>query len=291
MKLQIEAISQRDVKWGSKKLGTSSVTIGNYGCYLTCLSMLLKYYGHEQDPEALNELFKSNDVYVQGNLVSGWAVNKVYNDIKYEEHYECPDIPCNLSKIDAYLDKGMPVIAKVDFSPTAGVQDHFVLIIGKENNSYLIADPWTGEVYFFEAKYGDPAKNIYGLRLYSGEVKEVEDDKTKIKDLETQVNALSEQLESTSALVGVLQGDLAKEKTQSGEYKKERDLARGQFRQATWDKEKLEGENKDLKDKLSAREDTVSGLREALKACKSDAVESLSIKDLIVKVIVRLVGR
>lgn len=63
----------------------------------------------------------------------------------------------------------MPVIALVDFDPkTQGVQGHFVLIIGKDGD-YLINDPMAnpGEgSYWFSARYGDPARGIYGLRLY-----------------------------------------------------------------------------------------------------------------------------
>ena len=291
MKLNIDPISQRDIRWGSKKLGTSSVTIKNYGCYLACLSMLLKYYGHEQDPEALNELFKSNDVYVQGNLVSGWAVNRVYNDIRYDEHYECPDVPCDLSKIDRYLDRRMPVVARVDFSPTAGVQSHFVLIIGKENDSYLINDPWTGETYFFEAKYGDPARNIYGLRLYSGEVKEVEDDKDKIKDLEAQSQALSKQLEESSATIGILQGEIEKANAENDRLAKEVFAARAERRQAVREKEELERKVAGLEDKLSGQKDTVSRLREELKALKDRAVEDMKAVDLIIRGLVKLVRR
>ena len=291
MKLLIDPISQRDARWKSKKLGTSSVTIGNYGCYLACLSMLLKYYDHEQDPEALNELFKSNEVYDKGNLIRGWAVNRVYNDIKYDEHYECPDIPCDLGKIDAYLEKRMPVIAMIDFSPIAGVQSHFVLIIGKENDSYLINDPWTGETYFFEAKYGDPALNIYGLRLYSGEVKEVEDDADKIKDLETQNQALSHQLEESSATIGILQGEVEKANAENGRLSTEVFVARNERRQAIWEKEKFEGENKKLTDKVSTQGDSIRALKLALKACKSDAMKNMGGFELIIKGIVKMIGR
>ena len=291
MKLLIEPLCQKNTRWARKKLGTSNVTISGYGCYLVCLSMLLKYYDHEQDPGVLNELFKSNEVYDKGNLIRGWAVNRVYNDIKYDEHYECPDIPCNLGKIDAYLEKRMPVIAMIDFSPIAGVQSHFVLIIGKENDSYLINDPWTGETYFFEAKYGDPALNIYGLRLYSGEVKEVEDDADKIKDLETQNQALSHQLEESSATIGILQGEVEKANAENGRLSTEVFVARNERRQAIWEKEKFEGENKKLTDKVSTQGDSIRALKLALKACKSDAMKNMGGFELIIKGIVKMIGR
>lgn len=177
MKLEIEPLSQKDSRWKSKKLGNSTSTIGSYGCLLTCHSMLLRYYGHDLLPDALNELYKQKGVF-DGDLINYWKVPLAFPDIQCppDGFLQCPDVPAPLDVIDFYLDKKMPVIALVDFDKaTQGVQGHFVLIIGKDND-YLINDPWSGETYYFSARYGEPAKGIYGLRLYQGPVVIEEDD-------------------------------------------------------------------------------------------------------------------
>jgi hypothetical protein len=214
MKLNIPPISQRDPAWGEKLLGNSRTSkIKDYGCLLVCHCMLLNYYGYKFTPDTLNELYKSKKVFgPESDLINFWAVQDCFSDIKAEEYINCQDVPAPLEKIDSWLAKSMPVIAQVDFSTTVGLQSHFVLIIGKDND-YFLNDPWTSETYYFTAKYGDPAKNIYGLRLYSGNVPQGGD---TIESLHDENKKLREQLSSEMGLVtqlrtkiSQLEGDLA----------------------------------------------------------------------------------
>lgn len=178
MKLPIFPLSQRDTRWATNKLGFSDVTIGKSGCMLTCHSMLLQYFGHAYFPDGLNEVYKSKNVYVDLNLIDYWRASGTFPGFKSVDNgfIQCPDTPAPLEIIDQYLERRLPVIVLVDFDKaTQGMQSHFVLIIGKENGSYYCNDPWTGETYFFEAKYGDPSQGIYGLRLYEGTVPAEED--------------------------------------------------------------------------------------------------------------------
>jgi hypothetical protein len=172
MKLSIEPINQRDPRWVNKKLGTSSMTIGSSGCVISALSMLCTYFGHSINPDELNEKLKAINGYANTNLMIWEKLTEIYSDIKWDGRVDCPDTPAPLETVNKYLDRNIPVIVCVDFDPKEGLQQHFVLIIGKENNDYFINDPWTGECYYFSAKYGDPAKGIMGLRLYSGKAPE-----------------------------------------------------------------------------------------------------------------------
>jgi len=133
MKLNIKPVSQRNSRWGRKKLGSSSVTISNYGCLLTCHAMLLNYYGKDFTVDSLNEFYKSNGVFDQKNLINFWAAANCFDDITADERVDCYNIPAPLEKIDKYLGEGKPAIALVDFSPKAGIQTHFVLIIGTKD--------------------------------------------------------------------------------------------------------------------------------------------------------------
>jgi hypothetical protein len=185
-KLTIEPLSQKDPRWRYKKLGFSTSTIGGFGCLLVCHSMLLRYYGHDILPDALNEIYKEKGVYQNQNLIDYWKLPAVFPDLScpVNGYVQCPDTPAPLEIIDSYLDKKMPVIAMLDFdTATQGVQTHFVLVIGKDGSDYFINDPETGETYFLTgskyAKFKDPAKDIYGLRLYQGPVV-IEEDNYKV---------------------------------------------------------------------------------------------------------------
>lgn len=193
MKLSIELLSQKDKRWKDLKLGTSTVsTIGGYGCLLCCHSMMLRYYKHELLPDALNVLYKEKGVYNDATLINYWKIPAVFPDIQipiftdkpyHDGFIQCPDEPAPLDLVDQWLDKKMPVIGLVDFdAATQGLQSHFVLIIGKDNNDYFILDPManpTDGAYYFSAKYGDPAHGLMGLRVYSGPVV-IEEDNYKI---------------------------------------------------------------------------------------------------------------
>lgn len=231
MKLAIPPLCQRDPRWKDKKLGTSTVsTLGNYGCTLTSLCMALRYFGKDTLPDKLNDDLVKIKGFSQGTLLAWGAVPQLYPDITLDwanDYIECPNVPAPLDKIDKLLDEKIPVIVKVDFSPDAGLQDHWVLIIGKENNSYLINDPWSGEQYYFEAKYGDPVTQIYKIVAYRGKVdnsfklyqggvliKEYDlnpDD--LISDLKASLQTANDQLANKSLELNALRGELEKQES------------------------------------------------------------------------------
>jgi len=55
----------------------------------------------------------------------------------------------------------------VDFNPnTAPIDQHWVLIIGKNGDDYFINDPIDGVCVSFRDRYGDPARWIFRIRAY-----------------------------------------------------------------------------------------------------------------------------
>lgn len=287
MKLNIKPISQRDEKYKLKKLGTSSVSIGNYGCLLTCHAMLLNYYGKDFTVDSLNEFYKSKGVFDQGSLINFWAAANCFDDITADEYINCYTTPAPLDTIDKYLAEGKPVIALVDFSPTAGVQTHFVLIIGKEND-YLINDPWTGETYFFTAKYGDPAKFIFGLRLYSGKVPIGGE---TVESLIAQVTSLSDKLaieiQSNAKLrktVVGFQGDLAEADEQNS-------LLAEENRKLVMADEKAKIQLKVLHKGIESYQKAEKTLKDRLKVLESESIKDYNSWQLIELAIKKLFGR
>jgi len=290
MKLLINPLSQKDARWGRKRLGTGTGTIGNYGCLLTCHSMMLTYFGHELLPDVLNEVFKTKDVFDNGNLINFWAVANLFEDIKVKEYYNCYDEPCNLQKIDAQLEKKMPVIALVDFSPTAGVQTHFVLIIGKtEDGHYLINDPWTGETYYFDAKYGDPVRYIYGLRIYEGTPKEENSPEDQISDLSDKLKSCNTALAEKALEANNLRDELEiQEKdnedlvSQLGKARIARDKANGEKKLVEVRNEALIVKVQSLEKKAKENKKGIDRLEKEIEGLKIDLVASqrLSIVDI-----------
>lgn len=203
MKLAITKVSQRGY---SEPLGTSSVSIDQYGCALACLTMVENYYGFKVDILTLNKLLIEKSVYMNRNLMGWWSIEKVNEFVKCKDWINCPTTPAPMDKVDLELNEGRPVIAHVDLNPNQPGADHFILLIGKtEDGHYLAYDPWfkDEDAIFFDARYGDPVKGIFGLRLITGPVPQPEPPKPSVQGLQTQVETLKQQIDDIMTAAGV----------------------------------------------------------------------------------------
>lgn len=142
-------LSQRDQRWASYLLGTSGVTIGGYGCAITCLAMWLNAVHPDtaplQDPLTVDAMLKVSGGYASGNLLNWQKLPFIYDEIKYTGRVDCPNTSAPLNEIDDLLSRGVPVIVYVDFSTAPNLQQHFVIITGKNSDGYEMRDPWTGD--------------------------------------------------------------------------------------------------------------------------------------------------
>jgi peptidoglycan hydrolase CwlO-like protein len=126
--------SQKDPQWGSKKIGNSSSTIEDYGCALTSVSMVFKYYGASINPGAM-------------------AKQKIYyyDLIKWPGSWSSPSIKLsssishgniNLKTVDSEISQGHAVIVYI--RKTNGRGGHYVVIHNKDDKDYIVHDPYFG---------------------------------------------------------------------------------------------------------------------------------------------------
>lgn len=159
--LELPLLSQKDDRWASERLGTSAVTIGAYGCLLTASAMIARYFGKNTDPKRLNADLVKVDGYESGNLLKYASVTVLYPDIQVDWNKFTTNPPDAL--IDEVLMQEIPVIAQVDYNPdTSVLEQHWVVIIGKDANGYLIADPIDGTVSNL-SRYGG---KLYRMVVY-----------------------------------------------------------------------------------------------------------------------------
>lgn len=138
-------LSQRDSRWASTKIGYSSITVGRYGCTLTCISMLSDYFGCFLDPKRLaSEILK----FTKDGLILWGSVTSKIPCMEFEKRlYKRDDAEIDLS----LKDPKKAVILQVELY-------HWVVALRKlPLGVYLIADPWTGTVRLSTAY-----KNISG---------------------------------------------------------------------------------------------------------------------------------
>jgi hypothetical protein len=139
---QVQPLSQMDPQWKNKLLGNDTTsTIGSYGCLLTSLAMVINGLGASETPATLNDKMKNAGGFQGALLIPGILSSAVpgYNSDRFEKY---PNAPASLADIDASLAAGDPIIVEVDYSPAAGLQTHWILLLGKSGNDYLIQDPW-----------------------------------------------------------------------------------------------------------------------------------------------------
>ncbi|MFO0703146.1 MAG: C39 family peptidase [Patescibacteria group bacterium] len=133
--------SQRDERWANMRMGDSGETVLDVGCFISSLSMVLKYYGYDYTPATI----ASSARYFYGGSSSGCFPTS------YATAYACTPNTFNGSwpgglkyreigrdEIDGYLNRGIPVISSVRN------QSHYVVLKRIENGEYIMNDPIYG---------------------------------------------------------------------------------------------------------------------------------------------------
>lgn len=142
-------LSQRDPRWASEKMGVSYVTVGRYGCLITCLSMVSDFFNKFKTPRNLARYLK----YTGDGLVI-WSSLPSVLPFKLEKRLYRRD--------DTEIKRSLrlpntAVVLQVDHY-------HWVLACGTYRLApwiYKIADPWTGRTLPL-AKPFSSYKNITG---------------------------------------------------------------------------------------------------------------------------------
>jgi len=159
--LNIPSLSQQDIV--RKTITFGNTNIGANGCVTVNIEMTLNYLGLSINTTTLVTWLKANGGY-SGNLFVWASIEKLLPGLKFIAKYTGP----RLDMIDESLSRQMPCLVHVDFDPaTYLVEQHWVLVIGKQGSSYIINDPRDGSRVKFEDVYGDPTKKIFNVSTYS----------------------------------------------------------------------------------------------------------------------------
>jgi len=125
---------QNDPRWKDDTMGHSEQTLGEAGCFVSSVSMALAHYRIDLNPKQLNQLLNAN----QGYTEQGWVKWKVVTKMTDGQiRFYVPNHP-GFTEIDAALTNQEPVLAKIRLY---GLFTHWVLIVGKDGQEYLVKDP------------------------------------------------------------------------------------------------------------------------------------------------------
>ena len=154
--IDIPPLWQKDPRWRNVKLGNSDLTLGSDGCLVTCFAMVIGVL-----PDEFNARMKAVGGFT-GAKIYWRQVEVAYHDVEYVKAIDCYYTPAPLNEIDALLDQRIPVMVHV----TRNGYQHWVLIIGKNADDYIINDPIDGLRTSFRDRYKDPARWILRIRAY-----------------------------------------------------------------------------------------------------------------------------
>lgn len=170
--LKVKLWSQKDVRWGNDRMGSSGVLMKHQGCLVTNVANYLDFLGVDTDPKRYNNLL---------GLKGGYQYNYV-GGIKYAAMYWkypgvlYPEIQRELTDYTWYwngigwgaqarniLKSKRPVLGLVDFYAGGELNQHWVLIVGERNGSWWAVDPETGTLINL-SKYDNKVYRIVGYR-------------------------------------------------------------------------------------------------------------------------------
>jgi hypothetical protein len=156
--------SQNDKQWKKQKLGNSSLTIGNYGCYCTCIGMRVGKNSLDTN-NSLKKYGGFNKSLIDSNKAAktlGLTFKKI----------DCSNSDAPINDIVNLLKKNIGVVVEVDSNPNPTKKSqHFVYVVGFKtvNNKIqlMIHDPWDGIKRNISEKYYWVNKD--GTKLYGAE--------------------------------------------------------------------------------------------------------------------------
>lgn len=148
--------SQFDPLWSKNLLGFNTdpkYDLYNFGCLVTSIAMVLRYYGIDETPASLNDKLKAVEGFTDGGLYVHGAVSKIYPHIQ-EKNVQMPKEPLTneqMTEIKMALQNKQPVIFGLDYNPKTLYTDyHFAVVVGyneTDENDFTLADPLGARVH------------------------------------------------------------------------------------------------------------------------------------------------
>jgi len=155
--VDLPVYSQKDPRWGTDRMGASDFTIAEKGCLITITAAGLSYLGYPITPKEYNS---------NASTKGGYQLVKEGKVTYANMYWQFPDVLTNhqivraeyswiyfnqgwQKKVDAILASKRPVWTEVRLN---GYQ-HWVLVVGKADDKYLILDPWHGDIADMSTRY------------------------------------------------------------------------------------------------------------------------------------------
>jgi len=154
----------------------NKTSIGFRGCALTSLATLINYYAKQYpelnitptEPGKLNKWLRDNEGYDNGNIDFAIIIIYTKGKIEYISNESCDrgNKRCKtrkdiISKINSEIENRRIVILKLIHGNNL---THFLLVVGKCGNNYVVSDPAGGREYLYNPN--DSSYRLEGVRIF-----------------------------------------------------------------------------------------------------------------------------
>ena len=179
--MTVPAFSQKDDRWKNDPVGTSTSTMGEKGCAVSCLAAVAAFLGKNTNPGQLNRDLVNKDGYESDILLIWDAITKIYPDITVDwDNFIKDSALVTEAGIDAVLVSRRLVIAQVDHNPsTTSLEPHWVVIKGKNSNGYVIMDTWDGATVDLKSRYEEVLRMVVFSKVTAVPVEVTDPEKLK----------------------------------------------------------------------------------------------------------------
>jgi hypothetical protein len=136
--------NQRDQEWGNQAMGSSNLSVAEFGCLVSSSAMIAKHYGRNINP---GDIAGSVSAFFSPD--SGTAL--LWRDITVNgTRIIRNSVGANTANIDSELAAGRPVIIGLYNGPA-----HFIVLKSGSNGNYIMNDPFmpNGHDVNFGSKY------------------------------------------------------------------------------------------------------------------------------------------
>lgn len=147
---------QSDPLWAKEKIGGSAETIRGVGCAMCSVASAAKFLGEDTNPLTFNRALIANGGYTDQGWLVWSAVSKVFGKRVEAIMTNSP----SHESMDRALEKGQYPIIK--FILPIGIP-HWVVVVGKEGQDYLIHDPLVSTVE--PLHLSERTSAIYSVRI------------------------------------------------------------------------------------------------------------------------------
>lgn len=155
----IKYLSQRDFRWGNLPIGKSSFLVKDFGCTLTCLSMISQYFGCYRSPEEISKM----DIFDSGGRMIWTKLNFPTFSFRWCEGSSTGSSNADMEMIKSYMvdgikgakDRALLIKIRV-YLPKGGSYEHFVVGLWPTFDGDIhIIDPWDAQSKDLIKTYGN----------------------------------------------------------------------------------------------------------------------------------------